>query len=401
MSQKFRILAGIGLAALAAVGAEAQQAGGGTATYWMSAETSSGMAAAMGGGDASAMMAMMRGKGPAFAHNLTLQLGSGRRAAGTPMAEHLPPAGLQAGPSLPLVSPLRAPPAPSAYTMPRNMERPKGRMLFYWGCGDRARPGQPLVVDFASLSAGKVPPAFANAAIKMMTPPSAAAATYGEWPNDRSKTRVPAGGSLVGSHTVKGNYTPEIQFTLAPGQDFLAPVKLTAASPAATGAVPLAWAPVAGAKAWFLTTMGAAQNGDMIMWSSSETQAAAMMMDYLPQDEIARLIGQKVLLPATADRCTLPAEVAKAAPQSMLSVVALGGEANFSHPARPARAPASWKPEWTAKLRTKSTHMSMLGMDMASMGGMDDADEGDSAEAPRRETKKDKIRKGLGRILGQ
>jgi hypothetical protein len=400
MSHKISLLAGIGLAATAAVAAQAQQAGGGTATYWMSAETSSGMAAAMGGGDPSAIAAMMRGKGPAFARNLTLQLGSGRRAAGAPSAEHLPPAALQAGPSLPLVSPLRAPAAPAAYALPKTMERPKGRMLFYWGCGDRARPGQPLVVDFASLSAGKVPPAFANAAIKMMTPPSAAAATYGEWPNDRSKTRVPAGGSLVGSHTVKGNYTPEINFTLAPGQDFLAPVKLTASSPAASGAVPLAWAPVPGAKAWFVTTMGAAQNGDMIMWSSSEAQAAAMMMDYLPPDEIARLIGQKVLLPATADRCTLPAEVAKAAPQSMLSVVALGGEANFSHPARPARAPASWKPEWTAKLRTKSTHMSMLGMDMSGMNGMDEADDGDSAEAPRRETRKDKLRKGLGRILG-
>ena len=401
MSHKFLIVAGVAASAVAAAGAQAQQSGGGTATYWMSAETSSGMAA-MASGNPSAMAQLMGGRGaPSHVQNLTLQLGTGRRPTGEPSAEHVPPAGLKAGPVLPLVSPMRAAAAAPAGPLPRNMERPKGRMLFYWGCGERARPGQPVVVDFATLSAGKVPPAFANAAFKAMTPPSAASATYGEWPNDRSKTRVPVGGSLVGNHVVRGNYTPEIQFSLAPGQDFLAPVKLTASSPAATGAIPLAWQPIAGAKAWFLSTMGATESGDMIMWSSSETQAAAMMMDYLPPEEISRLVQQKVLLPAAADRCTLPAEVAKAAPQSMLSIVALGGEANFSFPARPARAAASWRPDWTAKLRTKSTHMSMLGMDMdAMMGGRGDDGDSEAAEAPRKETKKDKLRKGLGRILG-
>jgi hypothetical protein len=43
----------------------------------------------------------------------------------------------------------------------------------------------------------------------------------------------------------------------------------------------------------------------------------------------------------------------------------------------------------------------MLGMDMAAMMGGRDADEDEGGqEAPRRETKSDKIRKGLGRILG-
>ena len=354
MPKTFQILASAGLAASVAVAAHAQQASsGGTATYWMSAETASGMSAVAHGGGGQTK-------------NLTLQLGTGRRAPG---------------------------------------DRPKGRMLFYWGCGDRARPGQPLVVDFASLSAGKVPPAFAQMALKAMTPPSSAShATYGEWPNNKSKTRVPAGGSLVGEHVVRGNYTPEIRFALAQGQDFLPPVVLTGQNAAASGAVPLNWRPIAQAKGWLLSTVGAASNGDMIMWTSSEKQAAAMMMDYLSPDEVARLVGQKVLLPGTADRCTVPQEVAKSAPQSMLSMVAFGPEANFSHPARPAKAAASWKPEWSAKLRTKSTYTAMLGMDMADLtGGRDADDREDSAEdeAPRRkQTKGEKIRKGFGRILG-
>jgi hypothetical protein len=394
------VLIGTGAAALAGAAAIAQTRPGGTTVYWMTAETGSGMAAMAGGGNPAAMAAAMMGGGsrPSFVRNLNLQLGGARRPAGEPSAEHLPPAGLQAGPSLPLVTP-RAAPAPTAMPgMPGNMQRPQGRMLIYWGCGEHARAGQPVVIDFAALTSGRVPPAFANSSFKPMMPPSpSTSATYGEWPNQRSQTRVPAGGSLVGPHAIRGNYTPEINFTLAGGQDFLAPVVLTANNASPSGSVPLVWRPVPGARAWLASTMGAAANGDFVMWSSSETQMAAMAIDYLPEGEIARLLQQRVLMPAAADRCTVPVEVARAAPQSMLNLVALGAEANFSHPVRPARAPASWKPEWTVKLRTKSTHMSMLGMSMEEMMGERGGD-GDQAQPQR---KKNKLRRGLGKILGQ
>lgn len=399
-------VAGASLAALAGGAAAFAQAGkDGTAVYWMTAETGSGMAAAMGGGDPQAMAAMMSGRGGqgAFAHTLNLQLGTGRRAAGEPSAEHVPPAGLKAGASLPLVTPKAA--GGSRSTMPSmaDMPKPKGRMLIYWGCGEKARAGQPVVVDFATLASGKVPAGFTGATYKAMVPPSAGKhATYGEWPNQRSQTRVPPSGSLVGEHVVRGNYTPEIRFTLGQGQDFLAPVKLTAQSPAASGSVPLAWGAVPGAKAWFAATMGAAENGDFIMWSSSERQMPGMGIDHLEEGELNRLVQQKVLMPASASSCTVPSEVARAAPQSMLTLTALGGQANFSHPARPAKAAASWKPDWTVKLRTKSTHMGMLGMDMAAMMSGIDADDEDAEEArpAPKPKKKDLLRKGLGRILG-
>ena len=84
----------------------------------------------------------------------------------------------------------------------------------------------------------------------------------------------------------------------------------------------------------------------------------------------------------------------------MLSVAAFGGEANFSHPARPARAAASWRPEWAVKLRTKSTHMGMLGMDMAEMmGGR--GDQGEAPQGGQKKKKKSKLLKGLDRVLGQ
>lgn len=394
-------VAGVSLLAVAGAAAIAQGRGAGTATYWMSADTTSGLGGMAGGGNPGAIMGALMGgnKGGAYARTLTLQLGSGR-AAPSPSAEHLPPAGLKAGASLPLVTPQAARPAGPVGPWSGNMEKPKGRMLIYWGCGERARAGQPLVIDFASMAAGKVPPAFANAALKPMTPPSAGShATYGEWPNARSQARVPASGSLLGEHVVRGNYTPEMRFTLGAGQDFLAPVVLSANTAAASGAVPLVWRPVPGARAWLAAVMGAAQNGDFIMWSSSETQAAAMAFDYVADADIARLVQSRVLMPATADRCTIPSEVARAAPQSMLSLLALGGESNFSQP-KPAGAAASWRPEWTVKLRSKSTHMGLLGMDLSEMMG----DSGDGAEAPEqkgKKSKKQKLLKGLGGMIGQ
>jgi hypothetical protein len=405
---KSLVLAGAGLAAIAGAAAFAQPrpAGGGTATYWMTADTASGMAAmaaGVSGGNTASVMGAIIGRGRAgqssHVHNLTLQLGTGRRPAGAPVAEHLPPATLQAGASLPLVSPqsVVAPRGPTGtYQMPT--DRPRGRMLIYWGCGDRARPGQPVVIDFAAMTAGRMPPAFTISPFRPMTPPSAGTSTtYGEWPNQRSQTRVPANGSLVGAHTVRGNYTPDINFTLSAGQDFLAPVRLTSNSAAASGSVPLLWQPVPGAKAWLAMTMGAGQNGDFVIWTSSESQVAmmGMGMDYLADADIARLVQQRVLMPGAADRCTVPVEVARAAPQGMMTLTAFGGEANFSNPPRPARAAASWRPEWTVKFRSKSTYMGLLGMNMP---GVDD-NAGDN-RPPQNENRRDRVRRKVGKIFG-
>lgn len=406
------LFAGVALVSLAGAGiatdaARAQATGSkGTAVYWMTADTASGMGAMGGGGTnaGSVARAMLGGGGmPSHAHTLQLQLGAGQKAAGEPSAEHLPPQGLGAGPSLPLVSPERTPPGqPGTYDWSK-MEKPKGRMLIYWGCGERARANQPVVIDYESLMAGKTPPAFIS--MNYLTPPAAGNhPTYGEWPNARAKTHVPPTGSLVGQHTVRGNYTPEMTFAVAPANDYLAPVRISGNEAAPAGFVPLTWAPVSGAKAWLVSTVGSAENGDMIIWSSSESQAMAMGISHLSPGEIDRLVKAKVLLPASATSCTVPAEVAKAAPSSMLMTTALGGEGNYAEP-RPANAPKNWKPDWTVKLLTKSTYTGMLGMDMGQMfGGGNSASTRqsaeDSGEAPTAPPQKKKKRNPFGGALG-
>ena len=401
-------------AALAATAAATAQTHGaaksGPATYWMSAETTSGLAAMNAGGQQAGRPSLLgaisggRGAAPSAGHirSLSLQLGSPRSAAGTPSAEHLPPSGLGAGPSLPLLSPERAsPPVPPPHYNPAQASGAQGRILIYWGCGDRVRPGQPFEIDLARLSAGQMPPAMAQLAMQAMNPPNAASATtYGEWPNQRSRGDIPAQASLVGAHTIRGNYTPEINFTLGAGQDFLAPVRLTSNSAAAGGAVPVAWQNVPNARAWFMTATGAASDRDIVIWTSSEIQFTQMgAYDYIGESEIARLLQQRVLLPGATTQCTIPAEVVNRMQGSgSLMLNAFGPEANFSTP-RPAGAARSWRPDWTVKLRTRSVYMGMIGQDLEAMMRGDR-----SEQRPDRPQREERRRRNplnpLGRIFG-
>ena len=102
--------------------------------------------------------------------------------------------------------------------------------------------------------------------------------------------------------------------------------------------MPVAWQSVPDARAFFMMATGAAQDGTIVMWSSSEVQFSQMgVLDYLSDGEISRLLQQRVLLPAATTQCTVPAEVAGRVQAASLMLTGFGGEANFSTP-RPAGA---------------------------------------------------------------
>ena len=96
---------------------------------------------------------------------------------------------------------------------------------------------------------------------------------FGEWPNTRRRP-VPAGASLLGAHKVQGNYSPTIDFTLAQGQDFMAPMNLAEAGDAPSGASLIRWNAVPGATGYALALFGANEAGETIMWSSAKTAAS-------------------------------------------------------------------------------------------------------------------------------
>lgn len=393
---KVLLLTGAAVAASAAVAQPQQKVTGPVAVYWVSAATQSGFGvpgAGGGGGGRPSMsqiMQMMNGGGGAQ-HTLVLQLGSTEKATAAPEAEHLPPQALGVGASIPLVTPeppkvvTPEPQEPQTPQIPREYQQPKGKMLIFWGCGEHARPGQPVVIDFsqmtpANLAAGKMPQGMEMLSKGMnlgrMTPPSARRyATYGEWPNAKARTTVPGTGSLVGAHTIHGDYSPEIKFTINQNQDFLGPLVLTTNTKTPGGPAQLGWGAVSGARAYAAMVIGASgQRGggdpQVVLWSSSEIGGAGFAMpDYISPGDLARGVESHALMGPEQTSCAVPKEVVDAAPQSFLQMVAYGQEADFVYPERPRDPKIPWNQQWTVKVRYRSATGGLLGMATPGIGG--------------------------------
>ncbi|HEU4821080.1 MAG TPA: hypothetical protein VFS87_07985 [Qipengyuania sp.] len=406
MSISFRTIALAATAlggALIAGPAFTQGTGTTIARYTLDAGTISGMGAMGrgGGGGIGAAMEMMRGGAAnAEAHELQLRLGTTRAPTGAPKADHTLPQTARFGPVLPL----RTPPlgrSTDNYTPP---EMPRGRLLLFWGCGEKAGPGQPVVIDFAKLVRGQVPPGLYAKPLAIAEEwriTQANSRTYGEWPHGEDRQQVPSNASLLGAHKVAGNYTPDIAFTL--DQDFMAPISLASrAQP--SGAYALSWNAVPAATgyyAWAFSAKGerGGGTGDIVWWTSSASQAfGGPMWDWLSPAAVRQLIAARTVMPPSQTTCTVPAEVRQAGGEvTMTSLYAYGPERNFSYPPRPANARAGWQPDWIARARFRSMTMAMLGMDMGAMGG-DQADAGQETETEPAKPKKPKCRGGLAGI---
>jgi hypothetical protein len=416
-SWKIAGLAALGLAAGQAASAPQQPVTGPIAVYWMSAATTSGMGAmdmggiGAGGRPSGAMAGRMYSRAMmdpnAVSHTLVLQLGSTRRPQSSPEAEHDAPQGLGAGPVLPLLTPQAQPvhEEPAEPGPPREYQPPHGRMLIFWGCGEHAGPGQPLVIDYASLGsvagAQRMAALMHGIAVSAEQPPSPGRyATYGEWPNERSSDPIPAEGSLQGDHTVKGDYSPDIHFSLAADQDFLPPIQLTANQKNPSGSASLAWRHVDGALGYFATMMGSSGDNTAVMWTSAQVQATAFgLPEYLSDGEIARLVTDHVLMPKEQTQCLIPQEAVEAAGRGgFFHLTAYGGEANFAYPPRPP-APQPWHIEWKAKVRYRAATGGILGMDMSQMmggRGREEGEEPDQSQEERREQQEERRRNGGG-----
>ena len=335
------------------------------ANYWMNVETSAGMNIPGMGGMAGMMAGMMGGGQQQSGRKLSLHLGS-QRPADAPSAAHDIPTGMSMGPSLPLLTPRSVPETHHSERRDHweGSERPKGRMLIYWGCGEATRQGQPVVIDFARVGAGQMPSGFVSRRVATGSPPGGR--TIGLWPNQQDSKTVPDAASLLGDHAIRGNYTPDIRFALSAGHDFMERVDLSS-SAVGSGAMSVRWNAPTQATGYFATVMGSADGNDMIFWSSSEVQeSGGMLMDYVPPAEVARMIRERVVLSPQTTTCIVPAEVVKKTGTPMMNFIAYGPEANFGHPPRPQ------DPQWAVKVRFKSTAMTMLG------------DEGSGGRRPQR-----------------
>ena len=198
-------------------------------------------------------------------------------------------------------------------------ERPRGKLLLYWGCGTTVRAGQPKVLDMASASAADMAKFFVSRRATQRGTHSTPGRPL--WPSPTDARMVPAGAALAGEHAFSGSGVPEgFRFQIPAAQDLMPPLDLKTRD--AGGAVDLSWTAAPTARAYFAAGMAAGGNEE---------------------------IGN-------------------------------GNELNLVHPPRPADPKAAWEPVWAAKIRVKSVANSMLGM--PEMDGMDKSAEGKPTASP-------------------
>jgi hypothetical protein len=308
-------------------------------------------------------------------------------APGRPAADRIP-AGLRLGSELSLIPPVEGP-GRAALHGDDKMPEAKARILIYWGCGRTVRPGQPSVFSVEAAN-GKV--TWRGALEGRYAPDRTVKVGTSDalWPNPSQHKRVPTGSSLAGEHHITGQGVPDtLKFILGEQHDFMPKLALSASGTLQDGQT-WQWQPQPRAQAYFLHATGVKGN-DLILWSSSETSDAGMgVLDYLPASTLQAWVKQKVLLPTSATHCDVPAGIFGASEagdpnaMGMLRMIAYGPESSIVYPPKPADPKAPWTPEWSVRVRTKSTAMALMGMDLSAINAAADA-EPEQDQAPARE----------------
>ncbi|MGV3518806.1 hypothetical protein [Luteitalea sp.] len=359
--------------------------------YWMGVTTGSGLMAmgGMAGGGRPSMGSLMKmamSGPPSASQTIQLRLGTSLAPTGEPEAFHTFPTGAQVNQPIYLETPQ---PGKAEVGVPGYKE-PKGQISFYWGCGEKAGPGQPVVLTFDKLMRGENDPELqalqaSVGARGVRTPQVSNSKTYGDWPHGdrRKKNRdleatFPIGASLAGPHVIEGTYTTKVDFTLPEDKTFMAPVTYTSTTVQPSGAIALRWTAPPRATGYSVGVMAPEkvddESANIVMWSSAERPATFVQMEHLTPAEVKRLIELKAVLPPTTTDCAVPVEVIKATKNgSMLMFTAFGDEATFIHPARPADPKVTWDQEWFARVSYKSVRLDMISpegvMDMTAMSG--------------------------------
>lgn len=294
----------------------------------------------------------------AFGRYVDVALRVRTRPQGIQATQSIPQA-MRLGASLPLEPVRAAAPAPGGPGDPGDVEQPKGRLLFYWGCGSEVRAGQPRVVDFARAT----PQEWASVWQGRFAPERGATAEPGHsiWPNERDRRMLPDGASLQGEHAIAGDGVPAgFRFTLGSNQDLMPAIELSAQGDP-QGSILLRWRAISTARAYFINAFGE-KDSDFIIWSSSELPDAGMgLMDFLSNANIERWTSDRVLLPSSATQCAVPRGIFAGADGAFVRMIAYGQELNLIHPPRPADPRVTWEQEWAVRVRLKSTAMTLLG----------------------------------------
>ncbi len=295
----------------------------------------------------------------------------------------------------------------------------------YWGCGAAVRPGQPKVATFKLKGGNKaIDPKNPMGSLQGVDFQSTGSLSKGlyvpdrdidlkpgwvYWPNRKHGKQVPSGARLAGQHRLTGNGIPaSMQFQVEQSADFMPKLALRTQGEA-TDAVGLSWPSVDRARAYFISGMHMQVLGEnsyaLTTWSSAETAGAGSELHaYLSGSYLDKWLKQKILLPASTTSCTIPKGILAGASNmqgeqatmpGMLMMTAYGPESWITYPPKPADPKQPWNPEWSVRLRAKSTATAMLGIDFGDMQQMDEGN------GPQQQQKKPSMKGLLKGLLGR
>jgi hypothetical protein len=373
--------------------------------YWVSVATQNMSIPGMPQEGMSGLQGMIVGKmaGVGPKKSLLLQLNSPKALPSSPEATHDIPPGLNMGKTLPLLSPEREKPVRVGEEPERKAEKPKVRMLFYWGCSEAVRPGQPKVLDTEKMSMPEFGKAMSGRTGSGQTPPSQRSGwAYAEWPNRKDRQDVPKSSSLSGDHFIHGNYTPDIKFAVGERHDFMAPVEFTSVTGGLTDSIRFQWKKIPTAIGYFAMAIGHNEKtGETILWSSSDAQDPGYgLMSYLPPADVSRFIREKVVMGPDVTSCSVPKGIFKEANGAALQFIGYGDELNVAYPPKPKDSTKPHEYIWAVKLRNKSTGMLPIGMDegKAERRTKDSTQKQD--EQPAKEKSPDPVKDTMNKMRG-
>lgn len=341
------------------------------AQAWIDVATFSGMGMP-GGGGAMGMLGGLFGGGAATKVTFpATQTSSSGRVMDVTLATrnnpqlaqgiHTIPNGLQLGPQLNLVAPqgARAAPERDEPYVDQPLEKPKGRILLYWGCGATIRAGQPRVLDMANLKPDDAAKVFIARSATQRGVHSAQGRPH--WPNPKEGQVLAENASLSGEHSFSASGVPPgFAFSLGQSNDVMPALSLQSSDQG--GATALEWNSLPTARGYFAGAIASKSEAEMIIWSSSELPDTGFgLFDYQTNPAVDGWVKERVVLSPGTTRCAVPKGVLPGE-GAMLRLIAYGPELNLVHPPRPADTRAAWEPQWAVKLRLKSMATSIAGM---------------------------------------
>ena len=336
------------------------------------------------------------------------------------------PGGLKLGKSLTLI--------PIDPTKPTQGSTPPGRIpdvtvtiTEYWGCGASVRKGQPKVASFTIKGGNKsIDPNNPMGSMQGVDFQQSGSLSktipvqdrdidlkpgWVYWPNRKHGKQVPNGARLAGDHRITGDGIPaSMQFQVQETADFMPKLALRTQGEM-TDAIGLSWPTVERARGYLITGTHMQVLGEnsyaMTLWSSAEVPGAGQdLHTNLSAGQLDKWLKQKVLLASTATSCTIPkgifagtsnVEGQQATMPGMLSMTAYGPESWITYPPKPADPKLPWNPEWSVRLRARSSASAILGLDFGGMQQM----ESEEGEGQQQQQQKKPGMKGLLKgILG-